>query len=118
MDSLFVEKDLVSDEVYQRVSEACSLFVIPLHVSAVLSAVDCCHSSDNLRDCLLCGLLFLGGSGALAAPRPVRGHLTSLNRHILDQTTVVEVDQCRDRNVLLLDVLVVQDRLDRLLHLG
>ena len=44
--------------------------------------------------------------------------MTSLDRHILNQTTVVEVDQRRDRDVLLLDVLVVQDRLNGLLDLG
>ena len=98
----------------KRVANSSSIFGI---CNQICSATDFCLPSDDLSD-LLCALLFLGGSGALATPRPVRGHLASLNRYILNQATIVEVDQRRDWNVLLLDVLVIQDRLDGLLDFG
>lgn len=65
-------------------------------------------SSNDLSNNLCGVLLFLsGGSRAFAASGAIRGHLARLDWHILDQATVVEVDQRGDWNVLLLDVLIV-----------
>jgi len=69
-------------------------------------------SSDNLLNHLLILLLFRAHR-ALAALGTVRGY--NVDRDVLNQTRVVEVDESGDRNVVLLNVVVVQDRLNRLL---
>ena len=61
-------------------------------------------------------LLFLGSTWAFTTLGSVRRH--SVNRDILDEARIVEVDQSRDRNVVLLDIIVIQDGLDGLLDLG
>jgi len=62
-------------------------------------------------------LLFLAGLGALSGLWSVGWHLVG-GRHFVFKAAVVEVDQGRQWNTLIPDVVVVQDCSDGLLNLG
>ena len=74
--------------------------------------------SDNLLYGVCILLLLFGGAWALAATWAVRRYGRCIDRDIFDKTRVIEVNECGDRDILLLDVIVVQDSLDSLLYLG
>ena len=72
------------------------------------------HYSDDLLHGLF---LFFRGSRSLAALGPIRGNSASLYGYVLYQARIIEVNQSRNRNVLLFDILVIQDSLNSLLDL-
>ena len=74
--------------------------------------------SDDLLHGLSCLLLFLGCAWAFAALGSVGGDGSCIDWHVLYQARVVEVDQGRDGDVLLLDVVIVENGCDGLLDLG
>ena len=87
-------------------------------IRCVLSWVFVAQYSDNLLYGVGILLLLFGGAWALAAAWAVRRHGRCIDRDILDQTRVIEVDERSDWDILLLDVIVIQDSLNSLLYLG